>query len=49
MRSGGRQTIHDPANRIDITTEFIKFPGGEHGGSWGARIKGTPRHDASPT
>lgn len=48
MRSGGRQTIHDPANRIDITTEFIKFPGGEHGGSWAARIKGTPRADASP-
>jgi mannosyl-oligosaccharide glucosidase len=48
VRSGGRQTIHDPANRIDITTEFIKFPGGEHGGSWGARIKGTPREDASP-
>jgi mannosyl-oligosaccharide glucosidase len=48
VRSGGRQTIHDPANHIDITTEFIKFPGGEHGGSWGARIKGTPRADASP-
>lgn len=48
VRSGGRQTIHDPANHIDITTEFIKFPGGEHGGSWGARIKGTPREDASP-
>ncbi|KAK1912124.1 hypothetical protein P3342_009723 [Pyrenophora teres f. teres] len=48
VRSGGRQTIHDPANKIDITTEFIKFPGGEHGGSWGARIKGTPREDAGP-
>ncbi|KAF2855245.1 glycoside hydrolase family 63 protein [Plenodomus tracheiphilus IPT5] len=48
VRSGGRQTIHDPANRIDITTEFIKFPGGEHGGSWGARIKGTLREDADP-
>lgn len=48
VRTGGRQTIHDPANRIDITTEFIKFPGGQHGGSWGARIRGTPREDASP-
>jgi mannosyl-oligosaccharide glucosidase len=48
VRSGGRQTIHDPANQVDITTEFVKFPGGEHGGSWGARIKGTPREDASP-
>lgn len=47
VRTGGRQTIHDPANRIDITTEFIKFPGGQHGGSWGVRIKGTPREDAS--
>ncbi|KAF2640687.1 glycoside hydrolase [Massarina eburnea CBS 473.64] len=48
VRSGGRQTIHDPVNHIDITTEFIKFPGGQHGGSWGARIKGTPREDAAP-
>ncbi|KAF2121208.1 glycoside hydrolase [Lophiotrema nucula] len=48
VRAGGRQTIHDPANRIDITTEFVKFPGGQHGGSWGVRIKGTPREDASP-
>ncbi|KAF2267600.1 glycoside hydrolase [Lojkania enalia] len=48
VRTGGRQTIHDPANRVDITTEFIKFPGGQHGGSWGVRIKGTPREDASP-
>ncbi|KAF2015320.1 glycoside hydrolase family 63 protein [Aaosphaeria arxii CBS 175.79] len=48
VRTGGRQTIQDPVNRIDITTEFIKFPGGQHGGSWGVRIKGTPREDASP-
>ncbi|KAF2878582.1 glycoside hydrolase [Massariosphaeria phaeospora] len=48
VRTGGRQTIHDPANRIDITTEFVKFPGGEHGGSWGVRVRGTPREDASP-
>jgi mannosyl-oligosaccharide glucosidase len=48
VRSGGRQTIHDPANRIDMTTEFVKFPGGEHGGSWAVRIKGTPREDAAP-
>ncbi|KAF1923812.1 glycoside hydrolase family 63 protein [Didymella exigua CBS 183.55] len=46
VRRGGRQTIHDPANRIDMTTEFVKFPGGAHGGSWGARITGTPRDDA---
>ena len=46
VRQGGRQTIHDAGNKIDITTEFVKFPGGEHGGSWGVRVKGTPREDA---
>lgn len=47
-RTGGVQVIHDKANQIDITTEFVKFPEhGSHGGSWGARIKGTPRADAS--
>lgn len=45
-RSGGRQTIHDTENMIDITTEFVKVPGGEHGGHWGARISGKPREDA---
>lgn len=46
VRYGGRQTIHDAGNSIDITTEFVKISGGEHGGSWGVRIKGTPREDA---
>ncbi|MCJ1250524.1 Processing alpha glucosidase I [Trapelia coarctata] len=46
VRQGGRQTIHDAGNKLDLTTEFVKFPGGEHGGSWGVRIKGTPREDA---
>ena len=46
VRLGGRQTIHDAGNKIDITTEFVKIPGGTHGGSWGFRIKGTPRADA---
>jgi len=48
VRLGGRQTIHDAGNSIDITTEFVKIPGGQHGGSWGVRIKGTPREDAPP-
>lgn len=48
VRQGGRQTIHDAGNKLDLTTEFVKFPGGEHGGSWGVRIKGTPREDAPP-
>ena len=46
VRQGGRQTIHDAGNSIDITTEFVKLPGGQHGGNWGVRIKGTPRDDA---
>lgn len=39
-RVGGVQSIHDLGNRIDITTTFVKVPGGAHGGSWAARIKG---------
>ncbi|KAM0796819.1 glycoside hydrolase [Usnea florida] len=46
VRHGGRQTIHDAGNTMDITTEFVKIPGGEHGGSWGVRVKGVPREDA---
>ncbi|KAH7318331.1 family 63 glycoside hydrolase [Stachybotrys elegans] len=45
-RTGGVQTIHDEKNLIDITTSFVKIPGGEHGGSWAARIKGTLRDGA---
>ena len=46
VRQGGRQTIHDPGNKIDLTTDFVKFPGGQHGGSWGLKVKGTPREGA---
>ncbi|KAI4175474.1 MAG: hypothetical protein LQ343_001674 [Gyalolechia ehrenbergii] len=46
VRLGGRQTIHDAGNMIDITTDFVKVPGGSHGGSWGVRIRGTPRENA---
>ena len=45
-RDGGVQTIHDEGNKIDITTSFIKVPGGDKGGSWAARIKGELRSDA---
>ncbi|KAH8165269.1 hypothetical protein CIB48_g2978 [Xylaria polymorpha] len=45
-RKGGVQTIHDAKNQIDMTTMFVKIPGGAHGGSWAARIKGEPREDA---
>ncbi|KAI1504145.1 glycoside hydrolase [Biscogniauxia marginata] len=47
-RKGGVQTIHDSQNQIDMTTLFVKVPGGGHGGSWAARIKGEPRDDAPP-
>lgn len=48
IRTGGRQTIHDTGNSIDLTIDFVKIPGGVHGGSWAARIKGEPRADADP-
>lgn len=48
VRQGGRQTIHDAGNKLDLTTEFVKFPGGQNGGSWGIRVKGAPREDAPP-
>lgn len=40
------QTIHDEGNSIDITTTFVKVPGGNNGGSWAARINGKLRDDA---
>ena len=46
VRTGGQQTIHDAGNTIDITTEFVKIPGGQHGGNWAVRVKGKPRVDA---
>jgi mannosyl-oligosaccharide glucosidase len=47
VRKGGRETIHDAGNSIDLTINFIKVPGGQHGGSWAARVKGVPRDDAA--
>jgi len=48
IRTGGRQTIHDRGNQIDLVTEFVKIPGAAKGGSWGARITGKLREDARP-
>ncbi|KAL4898614.1 mannosyl-oligosaccharide glucosidase [Aspergillus ambiguus] len=48
IRKGGRETIHDVGNSLDLTIDFIKVPGGQHGGNWAARVKGVPRDDASP-
>lgn len=52
IRNGGRQTIHDAGNNLDLTIDFIKVPGGDNGGNWGARVKGVPRDggaDDQPT
>ena len=46
IRHGGRQIIHDAGNGLDVTIDFVKVPGGNHGGSWAARIKGMPHEDA---
>ncbi|CCM02864.1 uncharacterized protein FIBRA_04976 [Fibroporia radiculosa] len=48
-REGGVQVIKDGPNNVIITTEFLKIPGGEHGGSWAARIKGKPMDPAFPS
>ena len=41
-REGGVQVIKDGPNNVKLTTEFLKVPGGDHGGSWAARIRGEP-------
>lgn len=41
-REGGVQVIKDSFNNVKLTTEFLKVAGGDHGGSWAARIKGEP-------
>ncbi len=41
-RQGGVQVIKDSFNNVKLTTEFLKIAGGDHGGSWAARIKGEP-------
>lgn len=47
-RTGGQQTIYDEGNAIDIRTIFVKMPGGAHGGSWAARIRGLVREGGPP-
>ncbi|QRV86063.1 glycoside hydrolase family 63 protein [Ceratobasidium sp. AG-Ba] len=49
MRQGAVQVLKDPLNNIEITTEWLKIPGGEHGGSWAARISGKPLDNAKPS
>lgn len=42
LRYGGVQVLNDTFNNVQITTEWLKVPGGDNGGSWAARIKGRP-------
>ncbi|KAL0085821.1 glycoside hydrolase [Phycomyces blakesleeanus] len=44
-RNYAKQTINDGPSNIAITTEFIKIPGGQHGGDWGVRVRGKPMDD----
>lgn len=48
-REGGAQVLKDSANNVKITTEFLKVPGGEHGGSWAVRVKGEPVDSTKPS
>ncbi|KAG0705211.1 glycoside hydrolase [Suillus ampliporus] len=48
-RQGGVQILQDSQNNVEITTELLKVPGGLHGGSWAARIKGAPIDPMRPS
>ncbi|KAG2020673.1 glucosidase I [Coprinopsis cinerea AmutBmut pab1-1] len=48
-REGGVQVLKDSFNNVKITTEFLKIPGGLHGGSWAARIRGEPLRPEDPS
>ncbi|KAG0165528.1 Processing alpha glucosidase I [Apophysomyces sp. BC1034] len=44
------QKIRDDPSNVAITTEFVKVPGGNNGGDWGVRVRGTLLDDSvSPT
>ncbi|RPB25421.1 mannosyl-oligosaccharide glucosidase [Terfezia boudieri ATCC MYA-4762] len=46
VRTGGTQKVADRGNGVDLVFELRKVEGGQHGGHWGVRVKGTPRRDA---
>ena len=46
-REGGIQVLKDTENNVKVTTELLIVDGGEHGGSWAARIKGEPINEGS--
>jgi len=41
-RQGGVEVVKDRKNNLDLRIEWLKVPGGEFGGSWAVRVKGTP-------
>jgi mannosyl-oligosaccharide glucosidase len=45
-REGGRQSIEDPGNKINLVTEFVKYSEGQSQGNWGLRVRGIPRSEA---
>jgi mannosyl-oligosaccharide glucosidase len=47
-REGAVQVIKDSRDNVKLTIEWLKVPGGEHGGSWGARVKGEPLDPGEP-
>lgn len=44
-RLGGVQVLNDTRMNVQLTTEWLKVPGGEVGGSWAVRISGKPIRD----
>ncbi|KAI9012924.1 glycoside hydrolase [Gaertneriomyces semiglobifer] len=40
-RRYGNQTVRDASVGVTIGTEYIKRPGGKHGGDWAVRVTGT--------
>ncbi|TPX62267.1 mannosyl-oligosaccharide glucosidase [Powellomyces hirtus] len=47
-RSFGSQEIADNLNHVSIKTEYLKSPGGEHGGDWAVRVSGRELDDQAP-
>ncbi|ORX53928.1 glycoside hydrolase [Hesseltinella vesiculosa] len=47
-RAFAKQHLNDEPSNVEITTEFIKVPGGKEGGDWGVRIHGKPIHSHLP-
>ncbi len=46
VREGGKQSVNDTGNRLDLITEFAKVSDGEPNGNWGLRVSGIPRANA---